>query len=134
MAEMEILGAKISDYDMVETVCSAAALIDVGRAAVARGADDEPVAHQIVTLNAEILYKAQSNPKLLEVINQAELVTPDGSGIVMAAQKLCNRQIERVTGIDLMLELCRQSAACGWQIYLLGAKPGVAEADRKSVV
>ena len=80
MAEMEILGAKISDYDMVETVCSAAALIDVGRAAVARGADDEPVAHQIVTLNAEILYKAQSNPKLLEVINQAELVTPDGSG------------------------------------------------------
>ena len=52
MAEMEILGAKISDYDMVETVCSAAALIDVGRAAVARGADDEPVAQQIVTLNA----------------------------------------------------------------------------------
>ena len=27
MAEMEILGAKISDYDMVETVCSAAALM-----------------------------------------------------------------------------------------------------------
>lgn len=133
MAEMEILGAKISDYDMVETVCSAAALIDVGRAAAARGADDEPMAHQIVTLNAEILYKAQSDPKLLEVINQAELVTPDGSGIVMAAQKLCNRQIERVTGIDLMLELCRQSAACGWQIYLLGAKPGVAEAAAQNL-
>ena len=38
--------------------------------------DDEPVAHQIVTLNAEILYKAQSNPKLLEVINQAVLSQP----------------------------------------------------------
>ena len=88
MAEMEILGAKISDYDMVE-----------------------------------ILYKAQSDARLLEVINQAELVTPDGSGIVMAAQKLCNRQIERVTGIDLMQELCKQSAACGWQVYLLGAEP-----------
>lgn len=123
MAEMEILGAKISDYDMVETVCSAAALIDVGRQA----AGGEPMLHQIVTLNAEILYKAQTDERLLAVINQAELVTPDGSGIVMAAQKLCNRQIERVTGIDLMQELCRQSAACGWQIYLLGAKPGVAE-------
>lgn len=123
MAEMEILGAKISDYDMVETVCSAAALIDVGRQATG----GEAMLHQIVTLNAEILYKAQTDERLLSVINQAELVTPDGSGIVMAAQKLCNRQIERVTGIDLMQELCRQSAACGWQVYLLGAKPDVAE-------
>ena len=54
MAEMEILGAKISDYDMVETVCSAAALIDVGRAAVARGADDEPGGPHGVTLIAEV--------------------------------------------------------------------------------
>ena len=86
MAEMEILGAKISDYDMVETVCSAAALIDVGRQA----GKGEPMLHQIVTLNAEILYKAQTDARLMEIINQAELVTPDGSGIVMAAQKLCN--------------------------------------------
>ncbi|MCM1136914.1 MAG: WecB/TagA/CpsF family glycosyltransferase [Clostridium sp.] len=131
MAEMEILGAKISDYDMVETVCSAAALIDVGRAAAQDGT--EPASHQIVTLNAEILYKAQTDPRLLQVINQAELVTPDGSGIVLAAQKLCGRQIERVTGIDLMQELCRQSAACGWRVYLLGAKPGVAEAAAQNL-
>ena len=66
MAEMEILGAKISDYDMVETVCSAAALIDVGRQA----GKGEQMLHQIVTLNAEILYKAQSAARLREIINQ----------------------------------------------------------------
>lgn len=124
MADLEVLGAKISDMDMVETVCTLAAYIDLGR----QLQGDPGQLHHVVTLNAEILYKAQSDAALLDIINRAALVTPDGSGIVMAVQKLCGREIERVTGIDLMLELCRRSAACGWRVYLLGAKPGVAEA------
>lgn len=123
MADLDILGAKISDLDMVETVCAMAAYIDVGR----KPGADEKVLHHIVTLNAEILYKAQTDERLMGIINQADLVTPDGTGIVIAARELCGREIERVTGIDLMTELCRQSAACGWKVYMLGAAPGVAK-------
>lgn len=124
MADLDILGAKISDLDMVETVCALAAYIDVGR----QQNSTEPLLHHIVTLNAEILYKAQDDPRLLDIINRAALVTPDGSGIVLAARELCGREIERVTGIDLMQELCRRAPSCGWSVYLLGAAPGVAEA------
>lgn len=123
MADIEILGAKISDLDMVETLCALAAYIDVGR----KPSAEAETLHHIVTLNAEILYKAQTDERLLDIINRAALVTPDGSGIVMAARELCGREISRVTGIDLMTELCRQSVACGWRVYLLGAAPGVAE-------
>lgn len=123
MADLDILGAKISDLDMVETVCAMAAYIDVGR----KPGADEKVLHHIVTLNAEILYKAQTDERLMGIINQADMVTPDGTGIVIAARELCGREIERVTGIDLMTELCRQSAACGWKVYMLGAAPGVAK-------
>lgn len=129
MADLDILGAKISDLDMVETVCAMAAYIDVGRKP---GADDK-VLHHIVTLNAEILYKAQTDERLMEIINNADLVTPDGTGIVIAARELCGREIERVTGIDLMMELCKQSAACGWKVYMLGAAPGVAEQAAKNL-
>ncbi len=124
MADLEILGAKISDLDMVETVCALAAYIDVGR----QQNSLEPMLHHIVTLNAEILYKAQSDPRLLDIINRAALVTPDGSGVVMAARELCGREIDRVTGIDLLQELCRRAPSLGWSVYLLGAAPGVAEA------
>lgn len=128
MGTMDILGAKISDMDMVETVCALAAYIDVGRQA-----ESDPL-HHVVTLNAEILYRAQTEPKLMEVINNAALVTADGSGIVLAAEKLCGEKIERVTGIDLMTELCRRSSSCGWKVYLLGAAPGVAEAAARKLI
>ena len=129
MADIEILGAKISDLDMVETVCALAAYIDVGR----RPSAEEETLHHIITLNAEMLYKAQTDRRLLDIINGAALVTPDGSGIVLAAKELCGREISRVTGIDLMTELCRRSVACGWSIYLLGAAPGVAEQAAKNL-
>lgn len=129
MADLDILGAKISDLDMVETVCAMAAYIDVGR----KPAADEKVLHHIVTLNAEILYKAQTDERLMDIINRADLVTPDGTGIVIAARELCGREIERVTGIDLMMEMCKQSAACGWKVYMLGAAPGVAEQAAKNL-
>lgn len=128
MGTMDILGAKISDMDMVETVCAMAAYIDVGRQ------EDTDRLHHVVTLNAEILYRAQTEPKLLDVINSAELVTADGTGIVLAADRLCGQKIERVTGIDLMTELCKRSASCGWKVYLLGAAPGVAETAAKNLM
>ena len=83
--------------------------------------------HQVITLNAEILYQAQENERLLRLINKADLVTPDGSGIVWGAEHLGMPLKERVSGIDLLWEICRVAPEKGWRIYLLGAAPGVAE-------
>lgn len=124
MTQLEILGASVSKMDMVETVCTVAACIDSGRSKIEDG--ENPV-HFIVTLNAEILYKAQTDEKLMSIIQSADLITADGTGIVIAAQKLCHEEIVRVTGIDLMQELCRQSSPSGWSCYLFGAAPTVAE-------
>ncbi len=90
------------------------------------------VLHHIITLNAEILYHAQSDDQLMEIIHKADLITPDGSGIVWAAKELAGEEIQRVTGIDLMQEVCRQSSANNWHVFLFGGKPGVAdEASKK---
>ncbi|MBC7104376.1 MAG: WecB/TagA/CpsF family glycosyltransferase [Firmicutes bacterium] len=89
-------------------------------------------AHQVVTLNPELLYRARNEPRLREILEGADLVTADGVGILWAARRAGRRLPERVTGIDLMMALVRRAAASGWRVFLLGAAPGVAaEAARR---
>lgn len=140
MSDIKIMNAAITDCDMVGVVCQVDDFVRKGRAArnAFLKAQAEPeteaetapaaVMHHIVTLNAEILYRAQDMPELLRVINAADLVTPDGSGIVWAVKELTGREISRVTGIDLMQELCKQSRINDWNVYLFGGAEGVAAA------
>jgi N-acetylglucosaminyldiphosphoundecaprenol N-acetyl-beta-D-mannosaminyltransferase len=133
MTKINILGTTIDGLDMVETVCYVDNYIKLGRENRIYNEKKLPeeenrsVLHHVITLNAEILYKAQSDPKLLEVIQKADLVTPDGSGIVWAIKQLAERDVDRVTGIDLMTELCRQSRLNEWSVFLFGGKPGIAD-------
>lgn len=82
--------------------------------------------HQIVTANAEIIYQASKNEKMRTIINNAQMVTADGSGVVWASRQLGQPLPQRVTGIDLVNSICQQSAKDKWKIYILGSAPGVA--------
>ena len=88
----------------------------------------------IITLNAEIVYMAKDDQSLQAVINQADLVTPDGIGIVWAARRLGWPIKERVTGIDMVYEICSEAQSRGWRVYLLGAGPQIAEQAAEKLV
>jgi len=88
----------------------------------------------IITLNAEIVYQAHTNEKLKSIINQAEMVTPDGIGIVWGGRQLGYEIGERVTGIDLLYRLCQEAPSQGWKVYLLGSAPGVAEESSRRLI
>ena len=83
----------------------------------------------IVTPNAEIVEKASKTPQLRRIINEeAAIVTPDGVGLIYASKLKGDPIQEKVAGIDFAhsaIELC---AKLGRSVYLLGSKPGVAEA------
>ncbi|MBP1762012.1 MAG: N-acetylmannosaminyltransferase [Firmicutes bacterium] len=81
----------------------------------------------VITLNAEIVYQAQNDPELLRIINSADLVTPDGIGIVWAGRRLGYPFEERVSGIDLLYLICGQASQENWKIYFLGSAPGIAD-------
>lgn len=82
---------------------------------------------QVVTLNAEISEAASKNKSLTDIINRAQLVTPDGISIIWALKQLGYAPGERVTGIDLLYALCQAGSRHAWKVFLLGAAPGVAE-------
>ncbi|MFH0820590.1 MAG: WecB/TagA/CpsF family glycosyltransferase, partial [Candidatus Peregrinibacteria bacterium] len=109
-----------------------------------------------VTANPEMLVQAETNPDFLHLLKNAEMILPDGAGILWAATYLQktppnNRFLryfhwlgslagialipsryhrvipQRVTGIDLMVQIVEQSQHKGWRMFLLGAEPGVAQ-------
>ena len=111
---LEILGVGIDCIDSQQALQQIGEFIENG----------EP--HQIVTANAEIIYQASKNEKMRNVINAAQMVTADGSGVVWASRQLGQPLAQRVTGIDLVNSICQQSAKEKWKIYILGSAPGVA--------
>lgn len=81
----------------------------------------------VVTADASSLVIAQDNPEFKKLMLQAAMVTPDGSGIIWALRKLGIRNAQRVSGVDLVGQMCARSADKGYRIFFLGAEPGVAE-------
>jgi N-acetylglucosaminyldiphosphoundecaprenol N-acetyl-beta-D-mannosaminyltransferase len=81
----------------------------------------------IVTANPEMVIAAGNDPELAEVISEADLVVPDGIGLVWASKMLDFPLPARIAGIDLAAELLKRVESSGLKVYFLGAKPGVAQ-------
>ncbi len=79
---------------------------------------------QIVTLNAEMTMAALADPALRAVIEAAQLVIPDGAGVVWALGRQSHR-VRRTPGIELARQLLEHAAAHGWSVALVGASPEV---------
>jgi len=60
-------------------------------------------------------------------IEESAMVLADGAGVVWAVEVLTGMRINRVSGVDFMLLLCRAAAEKRWKIFLLGAGKEVAE-------
>ncbi len=87
-----------------------------------------PGSHQVVTLNGPMLAQASRDVRLRGIVNRAALVTADGAGVLLAGRILGVRFPGRVPGIDMVDRLCAGGARSGLRVFLLGARPGVADA------
>ncbi|WP_008316308.1 WecB/TagA/CpsF family glycosyltransferase [Leptolyngbya sp. PCC 6406] len=81
---------------------------------------------QVVTLNAEMAMLADRTPELKAMIQQADLVIPDGAGIVLYF-RLKGKRIQRCPGIELA-EAVLQSLRMDQSVVFFGGAPGVAAA------
>ena len=86
-----------------------------------------PGLHMVATANAEMVMMAQENKKLLEVLQKADLVVPDGAGVLWAAEQQGESFPERVTGCDLLYHLLQAAKDSHIKVYCLGGAEGVVE-------
>lgn len=83
--------------------------------------------HLVVTLGTEMVMRAEEDEEFRDLVNRADLVVPDGIGLVLASRYCGVPLPERVAGIDLVWGLVRELGPGGLRLFLLGAAPGVAE-------
>lgn len=114
LKEVRILGLKVHNVDMARSL----AFLDE--------ALSKDGLTRVITLNAEIAYGAYGNEELTALINGADLVTPDGSGILWASSRYGMPMTDRVCGIDLLTALLEKYSDGSRGFYFLGAKPEVA--------
>lgn len=81
----------------------------------------------VVAINPEKIMKARVDINLKKLLNSASIQIPDGIGVVLASKLSSGKIKSRVTGIDLMENICNLSSEKGYKIFMVGAKPGVAE-------
>jgi len=82
--------------------------------------------HMIVTSDSSLIVRAQEDPEFFEIVNQADMVTADGIGVVLSARLLNLPVFERVSGCDMVDAMCELSARKGHRLFFLGGAPGVA--------
>ncbi len=111
----EILGINFDDLTLDEAVQAGTRFLS--------GSDF----HYVVTPNPEFILDAETDLEFKSILNQADLVLPDGIGVVYSAQILGTPIKGRVPGIDFASGMLAVLNQMGGRLFLLGAKPGVAE-------
>ena len=112
---IEVLGVGFDNITMDQAVAEGVRLMDTAGA------------HYVVTPNPEIVETCRQDGEAMEAVNGADLVLADGIGVIYGAKLLGTPLKGRVTGIGFAQGLMERMAGNGRSLYLLGAKPGVAE-------
>lgn len=89
--------------------------------------------HWVFTPNSEIIMQAYKNKEFCEILNNADLLTADGIGVVHASKILKNPISERAAGYDIACRVIDKISKSGHRLYLFGGREGVAEAAKKNL-
>ena len=87
----------------------------------------------VVTPNPEIVDLCRKDSAYRDLVNRAALVLPDGIGIIYAAKILGEPVSGKVAGVEFAEHLVSAMAKEHMRLFLLGAKPGVAEQAGKNL-
>jgi N-acetylglucosaminyldiphosphoundecaprenol N-acetyl-beta-D-mannosaminyltransferase len=115
LTQARILGVRIDCLDTEETLERIEGFVGSGRL------------HQVATVNPEFVMRAQKDREFARVLEASDLCLPDGTGVVWALRRQGCALREPVAGTDLVEPLAALCARQGHRLFLLGARPGVAD-------
>ena len=87
----------------------------------------------IYTPNTEIVMAAKDDQRLKELLNRADLVIPDGIGLIYGSKIKKKPLKERVTGFDTSMKLLNIANENSYSIFLLGGKDGVSKIAAENI-
>lgn len=115
-SKIDVLGVKVDDISLKGAISE-----------IIRFSQDRKRSHLVVTVNSEFVMLSRRDPKFSSILAQADLSLADGIGVVFSKLIFGGKIHERITGVDLIENLCTQSAKKNVRIGFLGGFDDVAE-------
>ena len=81
---------------------------------------------QVITINPEMIAFAKKDSEFKTIIEQADLIIPDGIGVEIGL-KILGHKVRRIAGIEFAYRLLENFAYNNKSIALVGAKPEILE-------
>ena len=125
---INVLGIPVDNINMKEALNKVELFLEKG------SNNDNNSVKTIYTPNSEIMMAAQRDKDLKEILSSGSMLIADGAGVVLAAKILGYKLPERVAGYDLVENIFSSFGKKGLRVFLLGSKPGIAEAAAISVI
>ena len=123
---MRVVDGRLKILDIwVDTVNMQQAL-----AKVSEFVDEGNRLYTVFASNPEKNFSFPADPFLYRMFRTADMLVPDGIGMVLAARILYGRKLSRVPGCELMQNVCAMSAVKGYKIFIYGARD---EVNKKAV-
>lgn len=87
----------------------------------------------VCVANVHMSIEAYDNPDFMQLVNQGDLVTPDGMPLAKAVHFLYGESQDRVSGMDLLPDLLSRAELSGIKCFLFGGSEKMLEASRNYI-
>ena len=81
--------------------------------------------HAIIASNPEKNFSVPKDAVLYDTFKNADLLLPDGIGVVLAARILYGADLERIPGSEFIFDICKIAADGSYRIFIYGATEDV---------
>src|SRR3989337_2429309 len=113
--KIDILGVGVDDFSQKEALD-----------AILKLAQDQKSAHYVVTVNSEFVMMARENKDFADILQKADLALADGWWLAKSKLILGGKRRERIAGVDLVENLCKEAGEKAVRVGFLGGFGGVA--------
>lgn len=121
MEKQPLLNTYVNNVNMDETLEEICRLVD------------EKQKSYIVAINVDVVMKMENDEYLKKIADEADLTLVDGKPLVWIA-KWHKRPVKaKISGSDLVPELCKVAAKRGFSIFIIGGAEGVAEKAKNNL-
>lgn len=87
----------------------------------------------IVAINVDVIIKIENDEYLKKITDNADMVLVDGKPLIWIGKKNKIKIKEKISGSDLVPNLCNLSNEKGYSIFILGGKEGIANKAKEEL-
>ncbi len=121
MEKQPLLNTFVNSVSMDDTIQEISRLID------------EKKKSYVVAINVDVIMKIEKDDYLKQIADSADLTIVDGKPLIWISKWHKRPVKEKISGSDLVPELCKLASQKGYSIFIIGGAEGIAERARDNL-